>query len=105
MRCLGTNLHLKNKYGSGYKIDIRFDPDKAAEADAFVMQVVPFAKLETHFGDQRTYQVHKDDVQLSHVFQEMLNRPADVGIKDYGVRQTSLEEVFIKIAKESEEAF
>ena len=29
----------------------------------------------------------------------------DIGILDYGVRQTSLEEVFLKIAKESEAAF
>ena len=27
MRCIGTNLHLKNKYGNGYKIEIRFRKD------------------------------------------------------------------------------
>ena len=35
----------------------------------------------------------------------MQHRGDEVGILDYGVRQTSLEEVFLKIARESEAAF
>ena len=35
----------------------------------------------------------------------MQHRGDDIGILDYGVRQTSLEEVFLKIARESEAAF
>ena len=35
----------------------------------------------------------------------MQDRNDSIGILDYGVRQTSLEEVFLKIARESEAAF
>merc|ERR1712146_332878 len=87
MRCVGTNLHLKNKYGNGYKIEIRFKDGKLEKANTCV------------------YQVLKDDVVLSEVFRTMQERDEDIGILDYGVRQTSLEEVFLKIAKESEDAF
>ena len=50
-------------------------------------------------------QVLKTDVVLSEVFRAMQDRDASIGILDYGVRQTSLEEVFLKIARESEAAF
>jgi len=70
-----------------------------------VSQLIPTAIVESSFGETVTFQVDKKDVKLSKVFQALLVRPADVGIVDYGVRQTSLEEVFLKIARESEAAF
>ena len=106
MRCLGTNLHLKNRYGNGYKIEIRFVPEKKREAHRFIMKLLPKAKLvEEHGDDVLMYEVGKSNVVLSNVFQAMQKRPSNLGILDYGVRQTSLEEVFLKIARESEAAF
>jgi len=105
MRCLGSGIHLKNKYGNGYKIDIRCQVGHRKRATAFVSQLIPTAKVESSFGESVTFQVAKADINLSKVFSALLERPADVGIVDYGVRQTSLEEVFLKIARESEAAF
>jgi len=105
MRCIGTNLHLKNKYGSGYKIEIRFASGKLEVANAFVVDMLPKASILSTTKDTRVYQVMKTDVVLSEVFRAMQDRDESVGILDYGVRQTSLEEVFLKIAMESEAAF
>merc|ERR1711988_1984631 len=87
IRCVGTNLHLKNKYGNGYKIEIRFVKEALETANTFVMNIIPKAAV------------------LSEVFRAMQDRNDSIGILDYGVRQTSLEEVFLKIARESEAAF
>lgn len=105
MRCLGTGIHLKNKYGNGYKIDVRCQVGFKKRAQAFVMSLCPTAVVESSFGETITFQVAKKDVKLSKVFQALLSRPQEMGIVDYGVRQTSLEEVFLKIARESEDAF
>jgi ATP-binding cassette subfamily A (ABC1) protein 3 len=29
LRCLGTNVHLKNKFGEGYSLKVNFDPENA----------------------------------------------------------------------------
>merc|ERR1711871_997170 len=106
MRCIGTNLHLKNRYGNGYKVEIRFDPGNLEKANTFVMDMLhQKASILSTTKDTRVYQVVKDNVVLSEVFRKMQERDASIGILDYGVRQTSLEEVFLKIAKESEAAF
>ena len=105
MRCIGTNLHLKNRYGNGYKLEIRFDPERAQLADDFIMKLLPSARVESTSRETREYQVARDQVVLSKVFAAMQTRDGSVGIFDYGVRQTSLEEVFLKIARESEAAF
>jgi ABC-type multidrug transport system ATPase subunit len=105
MRCIGTNLHLKNRYGNGYKLEIRFDPERVKLADDFVMSLLPSATVESSSRETREYQVARDQVVLSKVFSAMQARNDSIGILDYGVRQTSLEEVFLKIARESEAAF
>ena len=106
MRCLGTNLHLKNRYGNGYQIEIRFVPEKKIAVQRFIMKLLPKAELVEESGnDVMIYKVRKSHVALSKVFEAMQKRSSTLGILDYGIRQTSLEEVFLKIARESEAAF
>ncbi len=46
-------------------------------------------------------QVDKADIHVSKLFKAMESRPHDLGIDDWGLRQSSLEEVFLRIARES----
>ena len=69
------------------------------------MSLLPSATVESSSRETREYQVARDQVVLSKVFSAMQARNDSIGILDYGVRQTSLEEVFLKIARESEAAF
>jgi ABC-type multidrug transport system ATPase subunit len=105
LRCIGENLHLKNVYGSGYKVDVRFTPGQADAAQTFMASVIPNAQLEGGHAESLEYQIQKGSVRLSSVMRKMNARPESAGILDYGIRQTSLEEVFLKIARESEAAF
>merc|ERR1712025_1158412 len=65
MRCIGTNLHLKNRYGNGYKVEIRFDPERLDTAHSFIMQLMPSASLESSSKNTREYQISRDKVVLS----------------------------------------
>ena len=106
LRCVGENLHLKNIYGNGYKIEARFEAATKSEAIAFMESVLPNAHREASgHADVLTYQISKGTVRLSDVMRRLDKRPKSAGIIDYGIRQTSLEEVFLKIARESEAAF
>jgi hypothetical protein len=107
LRCVGENLHLKNIYGSGYKIDIRYQEGKENNVIAYMDKILPDASLVlggAHAGTFE-YQIDKGKVQLSTMMRQLNESSIDVGILDYGIRQTSLEEVFLKIARESEAAF
>ena len=110
LRCLGTNLHLKNRFGDGYKIDLVLcdgpgtQDEVEARAVAFMKRVVPLAEPLGGFGMARTYQVGRDNIKVSSVFDAMVKRDKNrSGIEDWGLRQTSLEEVFLKIAIQSEQ--
>lgn len=37
LKCLGTNVHLKEKFGSGYTIKVNFDPNDEKKVIDFIM--------------------------------------------------------------------
>ena len=57
MRCIGTNLHLKNKYGNGYKIEIRFRKDCIEKVHNFIIKTLPKVEILSTTKDTRVYQV------------------------------------------------
>uniref|UniRef100_A0A7S2IPG3 ABC transporter domain-containing protein n=1 Tax=Haptolina brevifila TaxID=156173 RepID=A0A7S2IPG3_9EUKA len=122
LRCLGTSLHLKDKFGEGYKIVVTYTAGSADKAAAFVRKAVPGAELLSDFNCTSTFMLPKGvqrlssvmgtmaDVdkssgaltELSSVFDEMKAADESTGIVDWALRQTSMEEVFLRIAVASE---
>ncbi len=107
LRCIGENLHLKNIYGSGYKIDVRYVDGKKENAIQYFRKTVPTAHLDSHqnHSGMLEFQLTKGSMKLSKVMRSLNNAPASAGILNYGIRQTSLKEVFLRIGRESEAAF
>ena len=105
LRCLGTSLHLKTKFGRGYKLEVALDESAAAceRASAFVSGVLgEAASLVKTAGGALTFQL-SESVRLSELVTSMDARPADAGIANFALRQASMEEVFLSIAHASEE--
>jgi ABC-type multidrug transport system ATPase subunit len=49
MRCLGNQLHLKNKFGEGYNLKINFDPEYEPQVIKFITDNFPAANLTGDF--------------------------------------------------------
>merc|ERR1712146_256903 len=64
LRCIGENLHLKNVYGNGYKVDVRYDIENQGQADAFMRQLLPEARLEEAHPGVAVYQIQKQGTRL-----------------------------------------
>merc|ERR1712054_173022 len=94
MRCLGTSLHLKHKFGDGYKVELIYADGQKDTATTFVIGLIPDAKCVSDVGHQLVFQAKGESSQLSTLFTAMESRPEGVGIKDWAIRQTSMEEVF-----------
>lgn len=101
LRCLGTNVHLKTTFGDGYKVDVAHEPGTEKAAHAFMMSLLPTATVASSFAASKTYAVRRAETSIATVFERMAGRPASAGILDWSLRQTSLEEVFLKIAREA----
>ena len=102
MRCLGTSLHLKDKFGEGYKIVVSYQEGASKTTTAFIASKIPEARLIGDFNGTATFMIPTGSVALSAVFDIMKERPDGTGIVDWALRQTSMEEVFLRIAHASE---
>ena len=102
LRCLGPSLHLKAKFERGYKVELTTDLGHTSAATAFMKSVIPTIKLVKDYAGVLTFQVAagpaQEQVRVSELFTVMSQRPASAGIRNWALRQTSLEDVFMVVA-------
>lgn len=104
LRCLGTQVHLKNKYGDGFKITVNVDgPSRIAGIEQLMSSLSQGAKQAYAFGSQLTYTVPLADGDVAQIFNVMEKSKKQFGITEWGVTQASLEEVFVKVVTEWED--
>ncbi|KAJ9441057.1 ABC transporter A family member 1 [Diplonema papillatum] len=100
LQCLGSLTHLKAKFGGAYEIQLKTDGPHEAAARAFFASdpVLSHATLIEATNHRLTYQVPVG-TKLSALFRIVQASRDEVGILDYSISQTSLEQVFIAICK------
>jgi len=102
LKCLGNNIHLKAKFGSGYTIKLNFDPEDEPSIVEFVQQNLASAVKEESFPGTVSFRVPKDTFVMSETIDLFLSNKEKLKIKDFGISQTSLEDVFLNIVKSEE---
>jgi len=107
LKCLGSTQHLKNKYGSGYVLVVKCvleeEDWKNVEDDIFEIFDENKTNLDESFADRRIYSVLQDAVKsLGDVFAALEKLKHDHNIEEYSFSQTTLEQVFIRFAKDQE---
>lgn len=99
LQCVGSSFFLKKKYGAGYNLTL----EKSAQCNVIkitelLRRYIPNIQVDTNVGSELAYRLAED--QLS-VFEEMLsdleNHAKSLGILNYGISLTTLEEVFMNV--------
>ncbi|CUG36520.1 ABC transporter, putative [Bodo saltans] len=104
LRCIGDKLHLKTKYGSGFELSMKVaSKDRCGLMEEFVRVNIPAAKLSESHGLRYTYELPQD-TRLSTMFSLLEDSKGVLGVTDYSVSQTSIEQVFLRISAEAEAA-
>uniref|UniRef100_A0A8C0YM09 ABC transporter domain-containing protein n=1 Tax=Cyprinus carpio carpio TaxID=630221 RepID=A0A8C0YM09_CYPCA len=103
LKCVGSSLYLKNKYGVGYQL--RMSVTEGCEVDnttSLVKQHVPKAQLSRQQEAELTFTLPFESIDtFPGLFAELDCRP-DLGIINYGVSMTTLEDVFLRLEAEAE---
>lgn len=99
-KCLGSPQHLKAKFGSGYKLAIRLeDEENRARLFSFMKRAFPTSVIQESHKNLFEYILPFNDTKLSQIFGKLEEAREPLGIKDYSVSQTTLDQVFINFAK------
>ncbi|XP_070562934.1 phospholipid-transporting ATPase ABCA3-like [Ptychodera flava] len=103
IKCCGSSLFLKKKYGVGYHMTIVKKRSCDVERISSIVQHhVPDAELENNIGAELSYILpHESSANFEALFTELESQKADVGIASYGASVTTMEEVFLKVGDDS----
>uniref|UniRef100_J3MSS8 ABC transporter domain-containing protein n=1 Tax=Oryza brachyantha TaxID=4533 RepID=J3MSS8_ORYBR len=120
LRCIGTSIRLKSKFGTGYIANVNFSgnghtqsPNVNGNAEVPVNPNIEAVKLffkerldVDPKEESRTFLTfvipHQKEPLLTGFFGELQDREREFGISDIQLGLTTLEEVFLNIAKQAE---
>ncbi|KFW91411.1 cholesterol transporter ABCA5 isoform X1 [Phalacrocorax carbo] len=103
LKCLGSSLFLKSKWGIGYRLSMHIDAYCNTEATtSLIRQHVPAASLIQENDEQLVYTLPlKDMDKFAGLFSD-LDTHSHLGVITYGVSMTTLEDVYLKLEVEAE---
>eukprot|EP00111_Clytia_hemisphaerica_P002239 TCONS_00006276-protein len=106
LRCVGSSLFLKTKFGDGYHLTLVKEPESRVAANSITKFIKAYAS-NTQMICETKYEVSyilpdkgkgKKDV-LKDLFASLEERKEELGIKSFGLQDTTLEEVFLKVTE------
>lgn len=100
-KCLGSTQHLKNKFSKGFILTVkagRDDDEITEEIKSRVLQKFPSAEMKEKYLDILTFHI-TDNLKWSEMFATLAQMKNELGLADYALSQTSLEQVFLFFTK------
>ncbi|XP_058795656.1 cholesterol transporter ABCA5-like isoform X2 [Phymastichus coffea] len=108
LRCCGSSLFLKNKFGIGYHLTMVLEGNSRESAIArLVLSHVAKAEKARRHGRELSFILPHNSVDnfaplFSAIEHEIKSKALRLGISSYGVSMTTLEEVFLHLEKDEE---
>ncbi|XP_037549875.1 phospholipid-transporting ATPase ABCA1-like [Nematolebias whitei] len=99
-KCLGSIQHLKNRFGDGYTVIVRVagSPPELKPVEDFVQQTFPGSVLKESHHNTLQYQLPHAPGALANIFGHFTSHQQRLGLEDYSVSQTTLDQVFVNFA-------
>ena len=105
LRCVGSSLFLKKEFGVGYQITIEKKTEDSKVDDTvtdIVMDSVPEATILSNVSSELSFQLPLDSTSgFVSMFAKLDEVVESNDISNYGVSITTLEEVFLMVARGS----
>jgi len=118
LKCLGTQLHLKNKFGQGFRLSVSYDSSNRDRVHDFVTNRLlgtgsenngmgighasSGVQIENQYRGNASYRIPTKQVELGGLFSRMETQKSLYGIKYWSISQASLEDVFLSITRADE---
>ena len=105
LRTAGSSLFLKSRFGVGYILSVtksRTEPFSPEEVTAAVQSVVQHADVSQQSSSELLFRIPLDQApRFAELFQRLKASSTEWGVGSYGISITTLEQVFISLARES----
>lgn len=107
LRCCGSSLFLKNKFGLGYHLTLVVSDDCDTNIIQNIVQsVISNAQLMRHYGKEMSFLLPSDTAEsfptLFLNLDDHMKAEGNSVVEGYGISMTTLEEVFLTLSEENE---
>lgn len=99
-RCLGSIQHLKSRFGEGYTVELQISDQSTMEALQEFVRNKLTGRVEEEMSSWLKCSIPVEMLSLAAIFGLIEENKAQLGITDYSVSQTTLEQIFIRFAKD-----
>ncbi|CAG7888599.1 unnamed protein product [Brassica rapa] len=99
LQCIGNPKELKGRYGGSYVLTMTTTPEHAKDVEMLVQDVSPNARKLYHIAGTQKFEIPKEEVRISQVFQAVEKAKRSFKVFAWGLADTTLEDVFIKVAR------
>lgn len=99
LQCIGNAKELKARFGGFYVLTITSSSSEEESIEHLVLQLSPRAAKIYHLSGTQKFELPKQDVKIADVFQTVKEAKRRFTIYAWGLADTTLEDVFIKVAK------
>ncbi|KAL7753734.1 hypothetical protein RI367_000665 [Sorochytrium milnesiophthora] len=108
VQATGTSLELKNAHGTGYQINLLTWQNRIDELRTFVTEALPQAHISASTATSLSVVVGREDMAHLPAFlsklQTVMRLPeSERVVRDWGLQNASLEQVFLKLTRKVEE--
>ncbi|KAJ3000665.1 hypothetical protein HDV02_004350 [Globomyces sp. JEL0801] len=105
LRCIANPTRLKEIYGRGFRIFANSLEENTGRVKTYLESIMPagWTNIDS-FATNVTYEFPAVRGALGNIFKDIESKKTEYGILDWGIGQTTLEEVFIKLISESDAA-
>ena len=102
LRAIGSASIIKKRHGAGYRISIMTETYNIPDVHSDLSSIAPNAILETKSGCSLVYHILQEHSENIPEFVRYLEENSKNRIITWGISQTSLEQVFLRIVKQSQ---
>ncbi|CAK9312054.1 unnamed protein product [Citrullus colocynthis] len=102
LQCIGNPKELKARYGGAYVFTMTTSPAHEGHVENMVKHLASGASKIYHLSGTQKFELPKHQVRIADVFQAVENAKSRFTVLAWGLADTTLEDVFIKVANGAE---
>ncbi|KAH7858115.1 hypothetical protein Vadar_020147 [Vaccinium darrowii] len=99
LQCIGNPKELKARYGGSYVFTMTTSSNHEEEVENLVKNLSPKANKIYHLSGTQKFELPKQEVRIADVFQAVEKAKSRFIVHAWGLADTTLEDVFIKVAR------
>ncbi|KAF3974301.1 hypothetical protein CMV_002347 [Castanea mollissima] len=104
LQCIGNPKELKARYGGSYVFTITTSSDQEEEVENMVQHLAPSASKVYQLSGTQKFEIPKSEIRIADVFQVVETAKRKFTVFSWGLADTNMEDVFIKVSREARQS-